>query len=407
MPSAAAQGQMAGTGCTEHADTMEALALLSSAAALMALAVCSRHGGSAQASARIMCSPKSLCPAVWGPCPAVPLPATGTELWLHTMLPSLWCSQASAVPQAAVEALEPPGHIHPCAAVDCDSCTHLLGSLSSRTAVVSVLSTEQCPHPGLAAAHQAEQATRAAARSGADPSLHPSPSIIWGCPLSPCIAERRKAQQEHTPSLLGSHAAPNPCNAAGHTSSSQPGLRPPLPPGAAAMPPAGTGCGLRAARPGAGGSVTVRLLAGLAAGCRAALEGALAVAIGLAAHGAVRCIHRRARAHAGFGCKAKVGPWAGGGGRSRAGRGGKAQSLSGRCCPGPRAACRDAAEPNRAGHGLLLAPAPTPLPWGGEGGMLAGRAVPCRAGPCAHTHWCHCGRMLPAALPREPGAPPG
>lgn len=88
----------------------------------------------------------------------------------------------------------------------------------------------------------------------------------------------------------------------------------------------------------------------------------------------------------------------------------RAASLSGRCCPGPRAGSRDAAEPSRAGHGLVLAPAPTPaaLGLGGREGCcpLAGRAVTSRAGPCAHTHWCHSGRMLPAALPREPGAPP-
>lgn len=106
--------------------------------------------------------------------------------------PPLWCNQASTVLQAAREALEPPGHIHLSAAVHYNSCTRLLGSLSRRT-VLSVLSTEQCPHPGLAAAHKAEQATRAATGNGADPTLDPSPSIIWGCPINPCIAERRKA----------------------------------------------------------------------------------------------------------------------------------------------------------------------------------------------------------------------
>ena len=48
------------------------------------------------------------------------------------------------------------------------------------------------------------------------------------------------------------------------------------------------------------GSVTVGLLAGLATGRRAALEGALAVAIGLAPHRAVRFFCCWLRAHAGF-----------------------------------------------------------------------------------------------------------
>lgn len=123
------------------------------------------------------------------------------------------------------------------------------------------------------------------------------------------------AQQEHTPSLLGSHAAPNPRAAAGHTSGTQAcGHHCTLEhqscrPGWAV----GSRQWLWAARPGAGRSVTVRLLAGLAAGCRAALEGALAVAIGLAPHRAVHRLHRRARAHAGFCCKAKVGAWGGAG----------------------------------------------------------------------------------------------
>lgn len=181
------------------------------------------------------------------------------------------------------------------------------------------------------------------------------------------------AQQEHTPSLLGSHAAPNPRAAAGHTSGTQAcGHHCTLEhqscrPGWAV----GSRQWLWAARPGAGRSVTVRLLAGLAAGCRAALEGALAVAIGLAPHRAVHRLHRRARAHAGFCCKAKVGAWAGAG-RPEPGRA-RAASLSGRCCPGPRAGSRDAAEPSRAGHRLVLAPAPTPAALG-LGGRDAGRS---------------------------------
>lgn len=75
-----------------------------------------------------------------------------------------------------MEALEPPGHIHLSAAVASNSCTHLLGLLSRMTVVVSNRMVP--PHPGLAAAHKAEQATRTAMGSGADPTFHPSPSII-------------------------------------------------------------------------------------------------------------------------------------------------------------------------------------------------------------------------------------
>lgn len=89
--------------------------------------------------------------------------------------PSLWCNQGSALLQTAMEALKPPAHIHLSAAVDSNSCTHLLGSLSRRTAVVSVLSTERCPHPGLAAAQKPEQATRAATENGTD--LPPPPKL--------------------------------------------------------------------------------------------------------------------------------------------------------------------------------------------------------------------------------------
>lgn len=221
------------------------------------------------------------------------------------------------------------------------------------------------------------------------------------------------AQHEHTPSLLGFHAAPKARAAAEHRSGTQArGHHRSLEHQYCRR---GRAVGswqwhrLWAARPGAGGSVTVRLLAGLAAGCRAALEGALAVSIGLAPHRAVHRIRRRARAHAGFCCKAKVGAWAGAG-RPAPGRASRAASLSGRCCPGPRAGSRDAAEPDRAGHSLELAAAPTPAALGlrGREGCwpLAGRALTSRAGPCAHTHWCHSGRMLPAALPREPGTPP-
>lgn len=87
-----------------------------------------------------------------------------------------------------------------------------------------------------------------------------------------------------------------------------------------------------AAGPGAAGSVTIWLLAGLAAGRRAALEGALAVAIGLAPDRAVHCFHRRVRAHAGFRCKAKA---EGVGGRRGCRPPGTGQGLpapGGRCC---------------------------------------------------------------------------
>lgn len=57
------------------------------------------------------------------------------------------------------------------------------------------------------------------------------------------------------------------------------------------------------------GSVTVGLLAGLATGCRAALEGALAVAIGLAPHRAVRFFCCWLRAHAGFYRDIRAGCW--------------------------------------------------------------------------------------------------
>lgn len=99
-----------------------------------------------------------------------------------------WCSQARVVPQAAMKAPEPPGHIHVSAAVDSNSCTHLLGSLSRRTVVVSVLSTEQCPHPGLAAASEAEQATRAA--MGSIPPSSQAPASFGGVHSAP---EKRKA----------------------------------------------------------------------------------------------------------------------------------------------------------------------------------------------------------------------
>lgn len=67
--------------------------------------------------------------------------------------------------------------------------------------------------------------------------------------------------------------------------------------------------------------------------------------------------------------------------------------------------CR--APPRRARAGARRGPH-AGCPGAGREGCwpLAGRAVTSRAGPCAHTHWCHSGRMLPAALPTEPGAPP-
>lgn len=138
MPNVPAQGHMAGTGCaaaTCRHDGGLGPAVLYNCHGWPWLFV---HGMGAQPRPQ----PGSRAPqtALAWQCGA-PAPLSHCLPWALSSgsapccLP-LWCRQASAVSQAATEALEPLGHIHVSAAVDSNSCTHVLGSLSKRTVVV-------------------------------------------------------------------------------------------------------------------------------------------------------------------------------------------------------------------------------------------------------------------------------
>lgn len=286
--------------------------------------------------------PRAAC-TVWGSCRAAPcllLPAAGLPaphravLCCGTAEPALSLQKAMEVPQPLVHIRALASH-HNASPSYPKSCVRLPRPLSGTVSVLQQVAAGPCPAQGWgwcccgtlprlrvgrwnSATSWADVAEQLAVPEGVRRSRHRLP-----CPLHQprqCLGRLLRAPpccwEEEGVSVAGASrgrgcAVPGGRPAGAHPDPAGPHSR------AAARDTTGTQAhaaakpreprccqlpgGGPAAAPGLGqGTVTVGLLAGLATGRRAALEGALAVAIGLAPHCAVRFLCRWVRAHAGF-----------------------------------------------------------------------------------------------------------